>query len=56
MPNGEERKFIKDGDRITMKGSCQGNGFRVGFGSVTGKILPAREPSVCTAAGAAAEV
>ena len=56
MPNGEERKFIKDGDRITMKGSCQGNGFRVGFGSVTGKILPAREPSVCTAAGAVAEV
>lgn len=56
MPNGEERKFIKDGDRITMKGSCQGNGFRVGFGSVTGKILPAREPSVCTAAGAAAEL
>ena len=56
MPNGEERKFIKDGDRITMKGSCQGNGFRVGFGSVTGKILPAREPSACTAAGAAAEV
>ena len=42
MPNGEERKFIKDGDRITMKGFCQGNGFRVGFGSVTGKILPAR--------------
>ncbi len=42
LPNGEERKFIKDGDRITMTGTCQGDGYRVGFGSVTGTILPAR--------------
>jgi len=42
FPNGEERKFIQDGDRITMTGWCQGEGFRVGFGEVTGRILAAR--------------
>lgn len=42
LGNGEERKFIQDGDRITMVGYCQGNGFRVGFGEVTGSILPAK--------------
>lgn len=39
--NGEERKFIQDGDRITMIGYCQGDGYRVGLGEVTGRILPA---------------
>jgi len=38
---GAERKFIQDGDRVTMTGWCQGDDFRVGFGEVTGKILPA---------------
>lgn len=41
LPNGEERKFLQDGDTITMKGWCQGDGYRVGFGDVSGKILPA---------------
>ena len=41
LPNGEERKFIEDGDRITMTGWCQGDGYRVGFGAATGRILPA---------------
>lgn len=41
--NGEERKFIQDGDEITMTGWCQGNGYRVGFGEVSGRILPAVE-------------
>ncbi|HVP11539.1 MAG TPA: fumarylacetoacetase [Phycisphaerae bacterium] len=43
FPNGEERRFIQDGDRITLTGWCQGNGYRVGFGEATGRILPARE-------------
>ena len=42
LPDGSERKFIQDGDRITMTGCCQGDGYRIGFGEVTGKILPAR--------------
>jgi fumarylacetoacetase len=41
FPNGDKRTFIQDGDRITMTGWCHGDGYRVGFGEVTGKILPA---------------
>jgi fumarylacetoacetase len=41
FPGGEKRSFLLDGDRITLTGWCQGNGYRVGFGEVTGKILPA---------------
>jgi fumarylacetoacetase len=40
LPNGEERKFLQDGDTVTIKGWCQGDGYKVGFGEVTGKILP----------------
>lgn len=46
FPNGEERTFLQDGDRITMTGYAEGDGYRVGFGEVTGKILPARDLSV----------
>lgn len=42
LTNGEERKFLQDGDTVTMKGFCKGDGYRVGFGEVTGKVLPAR--------------
>ena len=41
LPNGETRTFLEDGDRVTMTGWCQGPGYRVGFGEVTGEILPA---------------
>ena len=44
FPNGEERAFLEDGDRVTMTGYAAGDGYRIGFGDVTGKILPAREP------------
>jgi fumarylacetoacetase len=43
LPSGEQRSYLQDGDRVTMTGWCQGNGYRVGFGEVTGKILPARD-------------
>ncbi|WP_235213056.1 fumarylacetoacetate hydrolase family protein [Alkalihalobacillus alcalophilus] len=39
--NGEERTWIEDGDELTMTGWCQGDGYRIGFGEVTGRILPA---------------
>ncbi|HMS33133.1 MAG TPA: fumarylacetoacetase [Ignavibacteria bacterium] len=42
LPDGEERKFLLDGDTLIISGYCQGEGFRVGFGEVTGKILPAK--------------
>lgn len=41
--NGETRTFLQDGDCVTLSGWCQGDGYRVGFGEVTGRILPALE-------------
>ncbi len=43
LSNGETRTALLDGDRVTMTGWCQGDGYRVGFGGVTGRILPAIE-------------
>ena len=43
LPNGETRKFLKDGDTVVLSGYCQGDGYRVGFGQCTGEILPAVE-------------
>lgn len=40
LSNGETRTFLHDGDRVTLTGWCQGEGYRVGFGAVTGKVLP----------------
>ena len=37
---GEKRTFLEDGDTVIMSGWCQGDGYRVGFGTVEGKILP----------------
>jgi len=45
LPGGEQRRFINDGDTVTMSAWCQGDGYRVGFGEVTGRILPARSTS-----------
>jgi fumarylacetoacetase len=39
--NGETRKWLEDGDTLSLTGWCQGDGYRVGFGEVSGKILPA---------------
>jgi fumarylacetoacetase len=41
LPNGAERKFFADGDTVIIKGHCQGDGYRVGFGEVCATILPA---------------
>ncbi|WP_321956334.1 fumarylacetoacetase [Paraburkholderia bannensis] len=40
---GQVRRFIEDGDELTLLGWCQGDGYRVGFGACVGKILPALE-------------
>ncbi len=40
LPDGETRTFLQDGDRLTLTGWCQGQGYRVGFGEVTGRVLP----------------
>ena len=41
LPNGEVRKFLEDGDVVIMKAFAQSDGFRIGFGEVRTKILPA---------------
>ena len=38
---GGTRSFIEDGDTITLRGHCAGDGYRIGFGACSGKVLPA---------------
>ena len=42
LKNGVERKFIQDHDTVIMKGYCEKNGKRVGFGEVSTKVLPSK--------------
>jgi len=42
LPNGEQRRFLEDGDEVIMKGFCEREGFRrIGLGACRGRILPA---------------
>ena len=41
MSDGSERKFLQDGDTVIMRGNCQNEEIRIGFGEVSTKILPA---------------
>lgn len=42
LQSGEERSFLEDGDTVTLRGVCEAPGKpRIGFGSVSGTILPA---------------
>jgi fumarylacetoacetase len=41
LPNGESRKWLEDGDTLSITGWCEGDGHRVGFGEVSGRVLPA---------------
>ncbi|CAG9788560.1 unnamed protein product [Diatraea saccharalis] len=42
LVDGEERKFIQDGDTITLRGYAAGlDGVRIGFGKCEGTLLPA---------------
>ncbi len=40
LNDGSERKFLQDGDTVIMKASCKKGDIRIGFGEVTGKIIP----------------
>lgn len=41
LDTGEERSFLEDGDTLTLRGAAIGDGYKVGFGACSGKILPA---------------
>jgi fumarylacetoacetase len=42
LAGGQTRRYLQDGDRVTISGWCQGSGYRIGFGQVTGRLLPCR--------------
>jgi fumarylacetoacetase len=39
LPGGAQRTFLEDGDEVVMTGWCEGDGYRVGFGEVRGRIV-----------------
>ncbi|MGG0286914.1 fumarylacetoacetase [Peribacillus butanolivorans] len=41
LNSGGKRSWIEDGDKLTISGWCQGDGYRIGFGEVSGQVLPA---------------
>ena len=42
LPSGETRRFLEDGDEVIMRAYCEREGHpRIGFGSVSGVVLPA---------------
>ena len=41
LENGEKRTSIQDFDTVTLKGFCEKDGVRIGFGAVETKLLPA---------------
>jgi fumarylacetoacetase len=42
LPSGETRRFLEDGDVVTLHGYCERPGYRrIGLGSCTGEVLPA---------------
>ena len=42
LPNGESRTFLLDGDTVSLRAHCEGDGYaRIGFGECTGTVLAA---------------
>ncbi|SLN16205.1 Fumarylacetoacetate (FAA) hydrolase family protein [Pseudoruegeria aquimaris] len=44
LQDGGSRSFIEDGDTLALYGHAQGRGYRIGFGTCTGTVLPAEAP------------
>ena len=42
LKDGSERKFINDNDTVIIRGYSEKDGVRVGFGEVSGKVLPTK--------------
>ena len=41
LDTGETRTFLEDGDTLTLHGAARGDGYTIGFGDCSGKVLPA---------------
>ena len=44
MKDGSERQFINDHDTVIMRGFCEKDGTRIGFGEVSTELLPVFKP------------
>ena len=40
LADGSTRKFLLDGDEVIIRGYCEKDGHRIGFGDCAGKVLP----------------
>lgn len=38
---GGTRSFVEDNDILILRGACQGDGYRIGFGDCAGRVIPA---------------
>ena len=38
-PFGDDQTYLMDGDTVMFKGFGQGNGYKIGFGDCSGKII-----------------
>ena len=43
---GGTRSFLEDGDTLVLRGHAQGEGYRIGFGACSGRVIPAHENPV----------
>jgi len=43
MKDGTERKFLKNGDTVILRGHCENDQVRIGFGTCVGRIKKARK-------------
>lgn len=41
LADGALRRFIEDGDTVSLRGAARGEGYRIGFGAGSGQVLPA---------------
>ena len=39
LATGETRSFLEDGDEITLRAWCEGEGLRIGFGECVGRVV-----------------
>ncbi len=43
MKDGTERKFIEDGDTVILRGHCENEQLRIGFGTCVGRVKKAKK-------------
>jgi fumarylacetoacetase len=41
LEDGVKRSFLEDGDVLTLTGAAHGDGYTIGFGACTGRLIPA---------------